>query len=193
MSGRSDVIETLVEANLKPGMNKEVLWAIAEMLPRLDAQQTLDAIRPLSGQDPDARLVYMINKVGRADPDIREYLERCLLSGKPRVIGRAVRTLAELGDVRMKRLCERIVCADWAALKASGLVNLGEADPGPDDTQSLQHAALEGLRSAGDLQTIEVLQQAWLELSKVLSQLSYDVTESIYWRLSSAKAAKSLR
>lgn len=191
LSGRSDVTKALVEANAKPGMGKEVLWAIAEMLPRLDPEGTLDAIRPLDKQEPDARLVYMINKVGRADRDVREYLLRCLLSRKPRVIGRAARTLAEMGDERMKQLCENLVRADWAALRASGLVDLGENAPNEDDTQSLQHAALEGLRSAGDEETIEILQKAWLQLSKVLSQLSYDVTESIYWRLSSSKAAKA--
>ena len=188
LSGRSDAIDTLVTPNLVPGMNPEVLWAIAEMLPRLDPQQTLDkAIRPLLNQEPDSRVVYMINKVGRAEKDTGEYLERGLASGKPRVIGRAIRTLADLGDPGMKEPCELIINADWTALRATGRVTLAD-DPGWDDTQSLQHAALEGLRTVGDKKTIEVLQKAWLKLSPILSQLSYDIAEKIYWRLTEQKS-----
>ena len=183
LSGRHDVIETLLAPNLNPEMNPEVRWAIAEMLPRLDPQQTLDkAIRPLLSQEPDSRVVYMINKVGRPENDTAEYLARCLASAKPRVIGRTIRTLADQGDPAMKEPCELIVRADWAALRATGRVTLAD-DPNWDDSQSLQHAALEGLRTVGDGKTIEVLQKAWLKLSPPLSQLSYDIVESIYWRL----------
>ena len=187
LSGRNDVVETLLVPNLNPEMNPEVRWAIAEMLPRLDPQQTLDkAIRPFFDQEPDSRVVYMINKVGRVEKDIEEYLDRCLASNKPRVIGRTIRTLADLGDPTMKELCEHTVRADWAALRGTGRVTLHD-DPNGSDTQSLQHAALEGLRTVGDMKTVEVLQKAWLKLSPPLSQLSYDIVESIYWRLGEQK------
>ena len=187
LSGRNDVVETLLGPNLNPETNPEVLWAIAEMLPRLDPQQTLDkAIRPFFDREPDSRVVYMINKVGRAEKDIGEYLDRCLASNKPRVIGRAIRTIADLGEPAMKELCEHTVRADWAALRATGRVTLHD-DPNGSDTHSLQHAALEGLRTVGDMKTIEVLQKAWLKLSPPLSQLSYDIVESIYWRLGEQK------
>ena len=95
LSGRRDVVDTLVEANSRPGMNAEVLWAIAEMLPRLDPEQTLaKAVRPFLKDEPDSRVIYMINKVRREGDDTNEYLERGLQSGKPRVAGRAIRTLA---------------------------------------------------------------------------------------------------
>lgn len=191
LSGRSDVIDVLAETNLQEEMNREVLWAIAEMLPRLDPAQTLDkAVRPFLNREPDSRIVYMINKVGREQKATSEYLERSLASGKPRVIGRAIRTLADLGDTAMKEPCEMIVRADWAALRAGGRIVL-QSDPNWDDTQSLQHAALEGLRTVGDIDTIEVLQKAWLKLSQVLSQLSYDVAESIYWRLTEQRSRES--
>jgi hypothetical protein len=183
LSGRGDIVDVLAETSLKPDMNREVLWAIAEMLPRVDPRQALDkAIRPLLNQEPDSRVVYMINKVGRAEKDTAGYLARGLASGKPRVIGRAIRTLADLGDASMKEPCELIVRADWAALRAAGRVTLPN-EPNCDDAQSLQHAALEGLRTVGDWGTIEVLQKAWLKLSPILSQLSYDIAEKIYWRL----------
>ena len=187
LSGRNDIVDTLLMPNLNLEMNPEVLWAIAEMLPRLDPQQTLDkAVRPFFHREPDSRVVYMINNVGRAEKDISEYLDRCLACNKPRVIGRAVRTLADLGDPAMKELCELIVRGDWVALRHTGRVTLND-DPNGSDTHSLQHAALEGLRTVGDKQTIEVLQKAWLNLSPALSQLSYDIVESIYWRLGEQK------
>ena len=40
------------------------------------------------------------------------------------------------------------------------------------------------------MKTIEVLQKAWLKLSPPLSQLSYDIVESIYWRLGEQQKRK---
>jgi len=183
LSGQRDVVNTLLEANLRPDLDREVLWAIAEMLPRLDPELTLaNAVEPFLEKAPDSRIIYMINKVGRETPETKEYLERALQSGMPRVIGRAIRTLADLGKTEMKEPCELIVRGDWAILRASEVMKL--LDPiCEDDRQSLQHAALEGLRTVGDEVTIAVLQTAWLKLSKTLSQLSYDVAETVYWRL----------
>jgi hypothetical protein len=190
LSGHRDVIEILADVNRGTEVDVEVLWAIAEMLPRLCPQQTLDlAIRPLLSEPPRSRVVYMINKVGRAEKDTCEYLDRALHSGEPRVIGRAIRTLADLGNPRMRKPCELMVQARWDELRATGRVAL-PTDPTSDEAQSLQHAALEGLRSIGDRGTIAILQKAWLNLSPVLSHLSYDVAESIYWRLSEQKNRK---
>jgi hypothetical protein len=36
-----------------------------------------------------------------------------------------------------------------------------------------------------------VLQTAWLKLSQTLSQLSYSVAETIYWRLANRKSTPS--
>ncbi len=183
-----DVIDTLAETSRNLDMNTEVLWAIAEMLPRLDPEQTLEkAIRPMLSLKPSSRVAYMINKVGRKQDDTDAYLMRALASGDPRVIGRALRTLADQGDESMRAPCEAIVNGDWAAVRTDGRIKLPKNDPDPDNTQSLQHAALEGLRSIGDTGSIKILQRAWLKLSPILSQLSYDVAESIYWRLTEKK------
>ncbi|MBY0508472.1 MAG: CHAT domain-containing protein [Bryobacteraceae bacterium] len=185
LSGRRDVLDILIAANQRPELNVEVRWAIAEMLPRLDPEVTLArAIRPYLDAPPESRIVYMINKVGRDGADTNAYLERALQSGKPRVVGRALRTLADLGQQAMKTPGELIVQGDWAGLHATGRVQL-KASPAFDEQQSLQHAALEGLRTVGDEATLAVLQTAWLKLSPILSQLSHDVAEHIYWRLRS--------
>lgn len=193
LSGRRDIVPVLIEANQRPDMNREVLWAIAEMLPRLDPELTLSqAVRPFLAAEPDSRIIYMINKVGRESEETDAYLLRGLQSGKPRVIGRAIRSFADLGEASMREPCEMIVRSDWAALRATGVIRLSDRAPlSDDDKQSLQHAALEGLRAVGDESSIAVLQTAWLKLSQTLSQLSYDVAESIYWRLANRKSTPS--
>jgi hypothetical protein len=192
LSGHPESAQLLVEAFEAPHVDREVRWAIAEMLPRLDPRTTLTLAR--SATEPDALIVYMINRVGRADPGSpeRDYLDRCLQSGVPRIIGRALRAFADLGDTRFKDVCERIVRADWKGVRASGILKL-EGRPKADDLKSLQHAALEALRNIGDEQSIEVLQRSWLKLNYTLSHLAYSVTDHIYWRMQEKQRAQKNR
>jgi hypothetical protein len=46
----------------------------------------------------------------------------------------------------------------------------------------LRHSALEALRDVGDLTSIDVIRDVRIRLEPVLSLLSFQVAEEIYWR-----------
>ena len=98
----------------------------------------------------------------------------------------ALRALAQLGDDSRRELCQAIVTGDWDQVAAA----IGPVKP--HDQGALRYNALESLRLIGDKESLEVLRRARLLGSRSgaydtregeLMQLSYEVSEDVYWRV----------
>ena len=102
----------------------------------------------------------------------------------PATAHRALRAFAKLHDANvaawLRPLCHAIVQGDWSTALASEHLPLTSS---LDTLQEwrLQHSALEALRDIGDQSSIEVLRMVRVTLENILSQLSFQVAEEIYW------------
>jgi len=100
--------------------------------------------------------------------------------------GMALRALAELGDTSCRELSHWILLEEWAKAKRRlGVVRRANR-PG------LRFYALESLRILGDMESLEVLRESRkLDPGRTsaeprqaaLTQLSYEVSEDVYWRV----------
>ncbi len=179
--------------------DQEILWAIAEVLSRQEAQWTYEKVVRWwldTNPKPDRRLCYIIQKLGQAPPDsgILEYLDACLKGQEFEAQDRALRAYSKLNDpVSVKwliPLCHQIVQGDWNGVVASGHFGFKEP-PSASEAWRLQMAALEVLRDIGDWNSTEVIRDARWKMHPLLSQLSFQVAEEIYWRLSGGLARES--
>ena len=121
-----------------------------------------------------------------------EYLEQCLVHGMPAVQARALRALGSLQIDGKRALCESVVAANWAEVRRQGMNLPGEISE--EDCNRLQIAAMESLREIGDLESISALRTARQQavgMTITLRQLSFDVAEDIYWRLTGGLSADS--
>ena len=116
-------------------------------------------------------------------PQQHQYLKDCFSRGTIPVQARAIRALGELKDDTVRELCEAIVMEDWDAVRRLGLTLA--ATPGPEDLNRLRNAALEALRDVGNPSSIETLRIARQQpsMSITFRQLTFDVAEDIYWRV----------
>ena len=130
----------------------------------------------------------MIGRLRVATPESTEvrFLNDCLTSASPQTRGVALRALAQLGDDSRRELCQAIVTGDWDQVTAA----IGPVKP--HDHGALRYNALESLRLIGDKESLEVLRRARLLGSRSgaydtregeLMQLSYEVSEDVYWRV----------
>ena len=96
---------------------------------------------------------------------------------------RALRAFGELREAAIRPLCEAVTSDDWDAARRLGL-NLPPVLQ-EDDRNRLRNAAMEALREIGNADSIETLRKARLggTMTITLRQLSFDVAEDIYWRL----------
>jgi hypothetical protein len=171
--------------------DSEVLWAIAEVLSRQDSKWVYEKVVRWwldTKPKPDRRLCYIIQKLGQAPPDsgILEYLGACLKQEVMAAQDRALRAYSKLNDAPTNRwlipLCHDIVQGNWDRVLGSGRFGLTTA-PQDGAAWRLQMAALEVLRDIGDWTSIAIIRDARLKMDPVLYQLSFQVAEEIYWRL----------
>ena len=88
-------------------------------------------------------------------------------------------------------LCESVVAGDWAKVRQG--MNL-PPEIVEDDRNRLQNAAMESLREIGNAESIEALRAARQQavgMTITLRQLSFDVAEDIYWRLTGGLSGES--
>jgi hypothetical protein len=114
----------------------------------------------------------------------REYLEQCLAQGIPAVQARALRALGALRADSKRTLCESVVVGAWPEVRQQGM-NL-PLEIAEEDRNRLQNAAMESLREIGNAESIAALRAARQQavgMTITLRQLSFDVAEDIYWRL----------
>ncbi|MFN0166431.1 MAG: CHAT domain-containing protein [Bryobacteraceae bacterium] len=189
--GSEEARQALRNAYVKPGIDPEVHWAITDLFGRMDAAWvTENVIQPeMKREQMDHRLCYLIGKVGLATAGSNEwkYLRKALTSPESRLQSRALRAFADLRDPSdqkwLRSLCEAIAKGDWKQVRSQDLMELG-ANFSEADKNRLRHAALEALRTVGNAGSIKALREIRSEdLRPSLYQLSFDVAEEIYWRL----------
>jgi hypothetical protein len=145
---------------------------------------------------PNRRLCYLIQKLGQFPPDspIFKYLESCLESKKLAEHDRALRAFSKLNDPKINDwlipLCHDIVSGNWQRVIQSAHIGL-QNEPAKAGAQRLQQAALEVLRDIGDENSLKIVRDACMGMDTVLFQLSYQVAEEIYWRLTGGLARES--
>ena len=178
-------------------IDPEVSWAITEVLSAQDAQWLYDkVIRPRLQEKPgpSRQLCFLIQRMGQPHKDVLRYLHHCLRQPVPHAHDRALRALSKLNDaeenVALIDLCHRILKGDWPGALQSPLLGIRKP-PILRNAFRMQQAALEILRDIGSEESMEVVRDSRLNLDTVLAQLSYQVAEEIYWRLTGGIAREN--
>ena len=148
-------------------------------------------IRVISGNGaaPDelraVHTCYLIQKTSLATADARAFLARSLLNGTPALQGRAMRAYAKLHDPEIDRwlrpLCEQIVMGELEAIDDTRMRTTKEGLA----KAVIYRSALETLRDVGNAASIDVIRRARSRnpVDHELRQLSFQVGEEMYWRL----------
>jgi len=178
--------ETLLKAFADPNTDRDVGWAIADTFATLDPQWVSHhVLEPRLDQFVDPRVPYLVGRMGMAAEGTaqRQYLSDCFNQGTPSVQARALRAFGELREASIRPLCQAVTSDNWDAARGLGL-NL-PPELAEDDRNRLRNAAMESLRKIGNADSIETLRKARLagSMTITLRQLSFDVAEDIYWRL----------
>ncbi len=113
-------------------------------------------------------------------------MSACLKDPEPYVQCRAFRALGKLNDPAVNGwlipICHLILKDEWKKLLECPALGLKEV-PADDHVWQLQFAALEVLRDVADQGSMEVMRDFRLKAQPELSQIAFDATEQIYWRL----------
>jgi hypothetical protein len=185
--------QTLLDVFAKDDTDRDVGWAVTDTFTLLEPTWvSANVIEPRLHQFTDPRVPYLIGWLGMAAEGTRqlEYLEQCLVHGILAVQARALRALGSLRNDGKRALCESVVAANWAEVRRQGMNLPGEISE--EDCNRLQIAAMESLREIGDLESIAALRTARQQavgMTITLRQLSFDVAEDIYWRLTGGLSA----
>ncbi len=132
-----------------------------------------------------AHICYLLQKIRLAEETDRKFLGDCLQTGSASLQGRALRAFGKLQDAEiegwLRPLCEHILSREPEQIDSSK-IRLAAGDLAHED---LQRSALEVLRDIGDEGSIEAVRGTRAQSSdNELRQLSFQVAEEIYWRLS---------
>jgi HEAT repeat protein len=178
--------DTLLAVFADDDADRDVGWAVADTFASLDPQWvSRNVLEPRLDQFVDPRVPYLVGRMGTAAEGTaqRRYLTECFEKGTPAVQARALRAFGELREPAIRPLCEAVAGNDWDAARRLGL-KLPEVLP-EDDRNRLRTAAMESLREIGNADSIETLRKSRLggTMTITLRQLSFDVAEDIYWRL----------
>jgi hypothetical protein len=186
-SGTQANWETLLDAYGKV-QNSDVKWSIIDALARTDTSWVdQNVLRPWvtqAMQDGPAQLnsersehlCFLVQKTVFASIESRAFLKRAFDAGQVGVKARAIRALASLQDDDieswLRPQCEAILCAQ---------------DVG------LHRAALLALRDIGDAGSLAILRKrrALCLHECELQQLSFQVAEEMYWRLTGGLEGES--
>lgn len=202
----------------RPG-DSDIMWAITDTLCLLNPVRVTErAILPFMEKPLWAHHVaYMIGRLGIASldgPEIR-FLRKCLLDGDPYVQSRALRSYATIlsqqretpgsaqAIIEVRTLCHDLVADDFARAGKRGCIHLAPGFSAAGRWQ-LRYQAFESLRSIGDGSSVEVLRRMRTKCAAFgdkerfrhglsLSQLSFEIGEEIYWRLTGGLAGETYR
>lgn len=199
--------------------DSDIMWAITDTLCLMNpVVVTQRAILPfLDKPEWAGQVAYMIGRLAIASHDGPEceFLRRCLLDGDPYVASRALRSYATIlshqretpglaqAVEEVRALCHDLVSDNLAAAAKRGCINL-VSGYSPEGKWQLRYQAFESLRSIGDGSSLAVLRQirtkcstsgdkSRFRLGLSLSQLSFEIGEEIYWRLTGGLAGESYR
>jgi hypothetical protein len=175
-SGRPEDMDTLLAAYLA-SRNDDVKAGIVDALSAADTCWIDEAVvtpwvkKAAEGQADPAmceHICALVEKTMFASRDTRLFLQAAANNGNPRLRGKAIRALATLQDEDieqgLRKMCEDIV-------------------NGQDFT--LHRSALLALRDIGDVGSLEIVRRRRIDYVQNcdLKQLSYQVAEEMYWRL----------
>jgi hypothetical protein len=142
---------------------------------------------------------YIIGKLRIAERKSAEvaFLVSCLKADAVKTRGVALKSLAQLGLTQYRRHCEWIATDGWSTLAKSKELPQDILLPKKADERSLLRGyALESLRLIGDESSITALRDARTGRPDgtaadlhggYLVQLSYEVSEDIYWRVTGGR------
>jgi hypothetical protein len=182
--GHEDNLRYLVGQIQNPQAESDTLWSIADSLLLFDpVQVTRQAVAPMRANPAlHAQAAYMIGRLRvatRGSEDAR-FLVSCLSSPDVTTRGLALKSLAQLGIDDFREVCECITRNTWGRAAKCG------------ERAALRVYALESLRLIGNEDSLAAIREArnWRpqtgaadpEMHQLL-QLSYEVSEDIYWRL----------
>jgi len=190
-----DARQKLLDVFDKDDTDRDLQWAVADTFTLIDPMWvSTNVIEPRLQTFKDPRIPYLIGWLGMATERSKErdYLEKCLAEGIPAVRARALRALAALRVESKRTLCESILKDDWT--KVGQELNLPPEKIAEEDRNRLRNAAMESLRDIGNEESIEALREARQQavgMTITLRQLSFDVAEEIYWRLTGGLAGES--
>jgi hypothetical protein len=191
--GGDDNRAYLAEQIVNPDAAEDTVWSIADTLLLFDPQTvTRDAVtrmRKVPGLHLQA--AYMIGRLRVAAPGSEEeaFLVECLQSPDVLTRGVALKALAQLGHGDYRELCELIVKDAWKQVAKSKALTVPNKSA---DRMQLRAFALESLRLIGTKESLVALREArtWRPEGGAsdreathLMQLSYAVSEDIYWRI----------
>jgi CHAT domain len=191
--GGTDTLEFLVAQMVDPKAAEDTRWSVADSLLLFDPLDVTQ--KAIAKMRADALLhapaAYMIGRLRLATAESQEtkFLVSCLNAEDGRTRGVALKALAQLGDTRYRELCEWIAKDDWDRVATCD----GVCPPQlPEERMVMRPYAIESLRLIGTQQSLVALREArnWRpdgtandRDASALIQLSYEVSEDLYWRL----------
>jgi len=183
----------LAEQIVHPDAAEDTVWSIADSLLLFDpdtvTREAVTRMREMPGLHVHA--AYMIGRLRVATPgsDEEAFLIECLGSPDVMTRGVAVKALAQLGHGAYRELCELIAKDAWKQVAKLKILTVPAK---PADRMQLRVYALESLRLIGTEASLDALREArnWRPEGGAsdreatnLMQLSYAVSEDIYWRI----------
>jgi len=190
LGGQSN-LDYLIRALADPAADPDTRWGVADALLAFDAHEVhVRVCADLIGLDHLSDIcAYLIGKLQiYSEPGAIAFLESCVKESSARTRGLALRAFAELGDPAHRTECESLAIGDSEKLVDARAIAVPEAVA---VKTALRRSALEALRLIGDRGSMMRLREshaAGLQnpdpASLELMQLSYEVSEDIYWRTS---------
>jgi hypothetical protein len=183
----------LAEQIVNPDAAEDTVWSIADSLLLFDpdtvTREAVTRMREMPGLHVHA--AYMIGRLRVATPgsDEEAFLIECLGSPDVMTRGVALKALAQLGHGAYRELCELIAKDAWKQVAKLKILTVPAK---PADRMQLRVYALESLRLIGTEASLDALREArnWRPEGGAsdreatnLMQLSYAVSEDIYWRI----------
>ncbi|MBA2355477.1 MAG: HEAT repeat domain-containing protein, partial [Acidobacteria bacterium] len=189
--GGTDNLAFLVERLLDARAADDTRWSITDSLLLFDPVAVTSTAVARMREVPllHANAAYMIGRLRVATPQSEEwrFLQACLQTNEGRPRGMALRSLAQLGAGEYRVLCEHLARGAFEDVERDGRIAVPRR---LESRYALQNYALQSLRLIGTDESIEALRhaRAWRDggpdrHTSQLDQLSYEVTEDIYWRL----------
>ncbi len=186
-----DNLEFLAKQILDPSIENDTMWAIADAVLFCDPRTVASSVVAGMRRNPALHLpaAYILGRLGISDPgsDELRFLDRCLHDDNVRVQGVALRSLAQLGQTDYRELAEWIATGQGKP-SSQGSLRVPKRN---SERNVLRRYALESLRLIGTLATIDRLRESRNSearkrdpfQSPQLNQLSYEISEAIYWRV----------
>jgi HEAT repeat protein len=191
--GGPDNLHFLAEQVADPRTAIDTQWSIADSLLLFNpADVTEHALTRMRGNpNLHALAAYMIGRLRIATPDSPEmkFLVDLLQSADVNTRGVAVKALGRLGETRYREDCELMASNRWDQVSRRGLIAVPRKT---SERTELRIRAIETLRLIGTRESLEALRNVrnWRPRGSAgdrdtseLVQLSYEVSEDIYWRV----------